>query len=341
MFPLGRCRTGLKEREKKGEDRLREEYPDWALRNFSGYLAADEIYDGPFCVLTVVDSHRQRRLAYDVLDHDPQKEDIRRFFTRVGRMLSDRVLGVHGVTTDGSALYPEAIAERFPGAAHQVCEFHVLKEITRDVLKAVAKIRKALFAQIPKLGRGRPRPEDKKRAEQAHRMRERIGELFSNRHLFVRHGLNKAEQQKMTRISRGHGDLRALRGLMDQVYTLFDRRCRTETALGKLAKLRSGLSRFKHLGKVLSKLHSPHLEKALTFLDDKMLEATSNSVERANRRHRKMQKSIYRIRTHTSLTHRIALDMLRDREIEYRPMVITALREARVTDRLADALYPD
>ena len=232
-------------------------------------------------------------------------------------MLSDRRLGVRGVTTEGSALYPEAIAEMFPGAAHQVCEFHVLKEITHDVLKAVAKIRKALFAQIPKLGRGRPRPEHQKRAEQAHRMRERIGELFSNRHLFVRHGLTKAEQQKMTRISRGHGDLRALRGLMDQVYTLFDRRCRTETALGKLAKLRSGLSRFKHLGKVLSKLHSPNLEKALAFLDDKMLEATSNSVERANRRHRKMQKSIYRVRTHTSLTHRMALDMLRDREIAW------------------------
>jgi hypothetical protein len=331
----------LKGREKKGEETLRDEYPDWALGNFSGYLAADEVYDGPFCVLTVVDSQRQRRLAYEVLDRDPEKEDIRRFFTRVALMLGDRALRVHGVTTDGSALYPEAIAEIFPGAAHQVCEFHVIKEITHDILTAVAKIRKALHAQIPKLGRGRPGPGQKKLAEQAQRMRERIGELFSNRHLFVRHGLRKAEQQKMTRISRGHGDLRALRGLMDQVYTLFDRRCRTETALGKLAQLRSGLSRFEHLGKVLSKLHSPNLDKALAFLDDKMLEATSNSAERANRRYRKMQKSIYRVRTHTSITHRIALDMLRDRDIEYRPIVITALRKARVTDRLADALYPD
>ena len=128
---------------------------------------------------------------------------------------------------------------------------------------------------------------------------------------------------------------------MDQVYTLFDRRCRTETALGKLAHLRSDLSRFKHLGKVLSKLHSPNLEKALTFLDDKMLEPTSNSVERANRRHRKMQKSIYRVRTHTSITHRIALDMLRDREIEQRPRVVNALRQARHNDRIAEPLYPD
>ena len=116
---------------------------------------------------------------------------------------------------------------------------------------------------------------------------------------------------------------------MDEVYRLFDRRCRTDTALAKLAKLRSKLSRFKHLGKVLSKLHSPNLEKALTFLDDKMLEATSNSVERANRRHRRMQKSIYRVRMKTTISHRIALDMLRDRDIEQQPIVLNALREAR------------
>ena len=116
---------------------------------------------------------------------------------------------------------------------------------------------------------------------------------------------------------------------MDEVYKLFDRRCCTDTALEKLAKLRMKLSCFKHLGKVLSKLHSPNIEKALTFLDHKMLEATSNSAERANRRYRKMQKSIYRVRTQTSITHRIALDMLRDRDLKKRPIVLNALREAR------------
>jgi len=84
---------------------------------------------------------------------------------------------------------------------------------------------------------------------------------------------------------------------MDEVYRLFDRRCRTETALGKLAKLRERVRRFKKVGKTLSKIFSPNLEKALTFLDDRLLPSTSNAVERGNRRHRKMQKSIYRVRT--------------------------------------------
>jgi hypothetical protein len=73
---------------------------------------------------------------------------------------------------------------------------------------------------------------------------------------------------------------------------LFDRRCRTQTALDKLTKLRQRLNRFKHLGETLKKLYSPTLEKALTFLDDNLLPSTSNAVERGNRRYRKMQKSL-------------------------------------------------
>ena len=277
----------------------------------------------------MVDSKRQRRLAYEVLDHDPAQEDVHKFFEEVSLMLSHRNLSVYGITTDGSPLYPEVIKNVFPGVPHQVCEFHVIKEIIKDVLKALAKIRKAMAAKVPKRGRGRPRRGEERQVQRAKRMQDRISELFTNRHLFVQHGLNKTEWRKIAKLYRGRPDLRSLRELMDEVYRLFDRRCRTDTALEKLAKLRRKLFHFKHLGKVLAKLHSPNIEKALTFLDDKMLEATSNSVERANRRHRKMQKSVYRVRTQTSITQRIALDMLRDRDIEQRPIVLNALREAR------------
>ena len=50
---------------------LRTEYFDAACENFSGYLAIDEVYDGPFCILSVVDNRRYHRLACAVLDHDP------------------------------------------------------------------------------------------------------------------------------------------------------------------------------------------------------------------------------------------------------------------------------
>jgi hypothetical protein len=94
---------------------------------------------------------------------------------------------------------------------------------------------------------------------------------------------------------------------MEQVYALFDRRCRTQTALDKLTQLRQRLHRFKHLGETLKKRYSPTLEKALTFLDDKWLPSTSNAVERGNRRYRKMQKSIYSVRTQDQIQVRIGV----------------------------------
>src|SRR5262245_16081045 len=79
---------------------------DWALADFSGYVAADELYDGPFCILSAVDNRRYKRILYDVLDHDPPHEDIRAFLGRLKTALVARCLTLCGFTTDGSALYP-------------------------------------------------------------------------------------------------------------------------------------------------------------------------------------------------------------------------------------------
>ena len=181
---------------------------------------------------------------------------------------------------------------------HQLCTFHVLKEVTKAVLSAVAKLRKDLAAGAPKLPRGRPGSKAAKRAaRRKKRIERKVGELFEHRYLFVRRQLSPSERQTLTRITRGQPQLRSLRGLMEEVYRLFDRRCRTATALAKLAQLRARLRRFGRLRKVLKKLFAPGLEKALVFLDEKLLGATSNAVERGNRRYRKMQKTVYRVRT--------------------------------------------
>lgn len=64
-------------------------------------------------------------------------------------------------------------------------------------------------------------------------------------------------------ITPGLPHLRALREIKDKIYRLFDRRCRTDTAL---AKLRQRVRRFHKVGDILKKLQSPNLEKALTLL---------------------------------------------------------------------------
>jgi hypothetical protein len=83
------------------------------------------------------------------------------------------------------------------------------------------------------------------------------------------------------------------------------------------------------VGETLKKLFAPTLEKALTFLDDKLLPATSNAVERGNRRYRKMQKSVYCVRTQAQIRTRLALDMWREAQAEGRQHTLAALHRAR------------
>ncbi|MFH0982744.1 MAG: hypothetical protein V2A79_14565, partial [Planctomycetota bacterium] len=66
-------------------------------------------------------------------------------------------------------------------------------------------------------------------------------------------------------------------------------------------------------------------EKALTFLDDRLLPSTSNAVERSNRRFRKAQRSVYSVRTAQHIRQRIALDMVRDQRAADRTAAILAL----------------
>jgi hypothetical protein len=304
-------------------------YLDEVLADFSGYLAIDEVYDGPFCILSVVDNRRYNRLAFRVLDHKPTHKDILTFLREFKAHLDERGLSMRGITTDGSSLYPRVLKKLWPEVRHQICQFHVLKEITKTVLHALAKLRKEMRAKVPKQQRGRPSKEQQGQARKMVRQKQRVAELFAHRHLFVRHHLTRAQSKQLRKLTRGLPQLRALRDIMEEVYRLFDRRCKTETALKKLRKLRRRVRRFQKLGKALNQLKSPNLEKALVSLDDKLLGATSNAVERSNRRFRKAQKSIYSARTKQHLKQRLALDMQREQCTVKRACSLKTLHHAR------------
>jgi Transposase len=330
LSPSPPSRTGWRPGGKKAARQIWTHYLDWALRDFSGYIAADELYDGPFCVLSIVDNRTFKRLLYQVLNHNPDHKDITKFFQRFRMALRLRGLKLRGVTTDGSPLYPEPLQAVFGKVPHQICEFHIIKELTKAILRAVAKVRKKLAADKPAAQRGRPATLQAKRAvHKRERLQQKIGALFEHRYLFVEHDLTAAQRRTWQRITRGLPQLRTLRAIMEEVYRLFDRRCRTDTALAKLAKLRQRVRRFKQVGKILSKLRSPNLEKALTFLDDKLFPSTSNAVERGNRRHRKMQKTVYRVRTQEHIHNRIALDMFRDSQRTHRTDTLKTLHRKR------------
>jgi hypothetical protein len=101
--------------------------------------------------------------------------------------------------------------------------------------------------------------------------------------------------------------------------------------LARPNRLRHQIQRSSQLRRSLRKLLSPTVEKALSFLDDPSLPPTSNAVERGNRRHRKMQKTVYRVRTRTrtSIRQRVALDMRRERQAGRRADTLQVLHKAR------------
>ena len=287
------------------------------------------MYDGPFCVLCVVDNRVHNRLACSVLERDPTQEDVRAFLAGIKEQLGRRGLAVAGITTDGSSLYPKVLKGLWPDVTHQICRFHVIKEITKAVLHALASLRKGMKAEIPAQGRGRPRKDRQALARKVARRKKRVADLFEHRHLFVRRELAESQKARLRELTRGLPLLRTLREIMTEVYRLFDRRCRTGTALAKLEALRRRVRRFKSLGKSLDKLKSPTLEKALEFLDDRLLPSTSNAVERSNRRFRKAQKSIYSARTKERLEQRLALDMHREQRTTKRQQTDKTLHRAR------------
>jgi hypothetical protein len=324
------CRTGARLGGKKAQARLDTDFLDWALAEFSGYVAADELYAGPFCMLSAVESRRDKRSLSDGVDHDPTHEDIRAFLGRWHTAWGARGLPRGGVTTDGAALYPVPLREVFGKVRHQLCQFPIVAEVVKAGGGAVASARKGLAATQPQRPKGRPSTPAAPAAARTKKRRAAPGAaLFTHRSLFVPRHLHKTARKPLWRGSRGGPQWHALRAGMDQVYALCDRRCRTQTALAKLAKLRRRLLRFPPGGATLKKLFSPTLEQALTLLDDKLLPSTAQAVERGNRRYRKRQKSVYRVRTQAQIRARLALDMWREAQAEGRQQTLAALHRAR------------
>jgi len=85
-----RSKIGWRQGEKKAQGHIHGTFLEWALEAFSGYAAVDELYEGPYCVLSAVDNRQYKRVRYAVLDHDPIHDDIEAFLGRLKTALDDR-----------------------------------------------------------------------------------------------------------------------------------------------------------------------------------------------------------------------------------------------------------
>jgi hypothetical protein len=130
------------------------DYRRWTLEGFGGVLCIDELHLGRFTLLLATDPLRDRPVAFALVDRN-DADHMRRFLNN---------LKAHGfvpevVVTDGSQLYPALLADLWPGARHQLCVFHVLKDINAKVLEAVRRPRRQMARRGNrgrKRRRGRP-----------------------------------------------------------------------------------------------------------------------------------------------------------------------------------------
>jgi hypothetical protein len=141
-----------------------------------------------------------------VLDHDPTPADITAFLGRLKSALANRGLALQGITTDGAPRYPEPIRPVFGAVSHQICTFHLLKELTQGILSAVSAERRRLAKSTPPLKRGRPSSKETaagRVARNSKRMQENIRDLFPGRFLFVKRPLTPSERTQLLAITRG------------------------------------------------------------------------------------------------------------------------------------------
>jgi hypothetical protein len=274
-------------------------YRHWTLAHFSGTLCIDELHLAEHTLLLATDPLGDFPVAFALVSANDQEH--------MGRFL--RQLQAHGfapavVVTDGSSLYPALLAEVWPGAEHQLCVFHVEKDINKLVLDAVRGRRRELERRGRrgrKRRRGRPKKGSKTRGQRV-RLRDQAKFVYQRRHLLVKRrdrltAVDKRDLAKLLQVTPGLGVLRAF---VDELHRLFERGQTEATAWRRQAALlgQAAYAAVPELAKALAMLAAEKFAKMITFLRSQVGRRvrTNNHVERMNRVLRLYEKSRYKWR---------------------------------------------
>jgi Transposase len=317
-------------------------YRQWTLANFSGTLCVDEVHLGHRTLLMATDPVNDFLVAFALVRANDQ-DHMRHFLNNLKQWgFAPRV-----VVTDGSNLYPSVLAELWPAARHQLCVFHVLKDINEHVFDALRRLRRQLARQGKRQRRrGRPR-----RAQQRARVRygktkkEQAYFIWKHRHLLVTRAenLNGRERRWLSQMFASLPALRPLRRFVLTVYRLFDpnqsphqARCR-RAALVKNATFLADPD----LSQALALLAPDKFDKMIAYLRSPAgpRVRTNNHVERVNRRLRYFEKVRYKWRRRRTIVRFIvlAIDRWYHQHGQHRakPKVVCKCRSQRQASTIA------
>jgi Transposase len=271
------------------------------LRRFSGTLCVDELHLGAHTLLLATDPLADLPVGFALVGANDQ-EHMRRFLHNLARWgLQPQV-----VVSDGSSLYPELLAEIWPAAQHQLCVFHLLRDVLDKVLAGVRRLRRAQ-ARRGRAGRKRRRGRRSRRQQARQRQRgptakEKAAFVWKRRFLIVKRAarLTPAEQEDLRQLLAYLPELRPLWSFSQDLYRLFDRSQTLRVARWRYTWLRCDpkYAGVREVVEALDLLAEPKLAKAMAFLGqpaDQQVR-TNNHVERLNRRLRFAEKVRYRWR---------------------------------------------
>jgi Transposase len=274
-------------------------YRRWTLAHFSGTLCIDELHLGEHTLLLATDPLGDFPVAFAVVSANDQEH--------MGRFL--RQLQAHGfapqvVVNDGSTLYPALLAEIWPEAEHQLCVFHVMKDINELVLDAARRQRREMDRRGRRGRKRRPgRPKkDAKARRQRLRLRDQAKFVYKRRYLIVkrRDRLTAAEKKDLAKLLQMAPGLEVLRAFVDEMHQLFERGQTEATAWRRHAALlgQAAYTAVPELAKALAMLPAAKFAKMIAFLRSPVGQRvrTNNHVERMNRLLRLYEKSRYKWR---------------------------------------------
>lgn len=170
------------------------------LDHFSGTLCVDELHLGRFILLLATDPLADLPVAFAQVAKNDQGH-MRRFLKNLKTWgLRPRV-----VVTDGSNLYPAVLAELWPETDHQLCVFHVIKDINALILDATRRLRTAMNRR-GKAGRKKKRGRKGAKSKAATArggltLKEKAKFVFRHRDLIVkrRENLTDVERENLIR----------------------------------------------------------------------------------------------------------------------------------------------
>src|SRR5437660_154338 len=191
------------------------------LQRFSGTLCVDELHLGAYTLLLATDPLADLPVGFALVGANDQ-EPRGRFLRNLARWgLQPEV-----VVSDGSNLYPELLAAIWPGAKHQLCVFHLLRDVLAKVLDAVRRLRQAQ-ARRGRAGRPRRRGRPSKRQQARRRQRgptakEKAAFVWKHRFLIVKRAaqLTDAERADLQQVLAYVPELRPLWTFSQGVYRL-------------------------------------------------------------------------------------------------------------------------